>query len=239
MMAAIARADHIREHMKRGSRTSIMNKSRRGYARLTALVLVGATAVSTVAFAQTMPADVAASFAKAVVAHDWAAAAIYVTDRSRADFLSLMGLGDRLKKSRDDLQAAMDQKFKRQPARGSQAKAPADAVLAAEVAAQREISPTVLELDMRLSTTRPIDPAPIVTWRAVQTAGEWKIELPACASPEAATPLKQHLQAALDIHLKVAGSISRGEFASAADARTALIGAQRAAFSRPTPMRQP
>ncbi|HEX4557179.1 MAG TPA: hypothetical protein VH249_24525 [Xanthobacteraceae bacterium] len=216
-----------------------MDKSRRRYAPLAGLLLVGAAAVSTTTFAQTMPGDVAANFAKAVVAHDWGAAAAHVTNTSRADFLSLMELGDRVTKARGDLQSAMDQKFKREPARGFHAGAPADAVLSAEVAAQREISPTVVELDMRLSTTRPIDPAPIVTWRAVQAGGVWKIELPACANPQAATPLKQHLEAALAIHIKLAGSISRGEFASAADVRTALANAQRAAMPSHPQARQP
>jgi hypothetical protein len=216
-----------------------MDKSRRRYAPLASLLLVGAAAVSTATFAQTMPADVAASFAKAAVAHDWEAAAAHVTETSRTDFLSLMGLGDRLRKARSGLQSALDQKFRREPAQGFRADAPADAVLSAEVAAQRQISPTVVELDMRLSTTRPIDPAPIVTWRAVQAGGEWKIELPACASPEAAAPLKQNLQAALDVQLTIAGLISQGAFASAADARAALINAQRAAIPGRLQTRQP
>src|SRR5262245_40179683 len=62
-----------------------MDESRRRSAPIATLLLIGATAISTATLAQPAPSagDVAASFAKAVVARDWAAAAPYHTEASR------------------------------------------------------------------------------------------------------------------------------------------------------------
>jgi hypothetical protein len=195
-------------------------------------VLISVAALATTAFAQreSGAAEVALNFAKAVVARDLGTAATYVTDSSRADFLALMDLGDRLTKARGDLQAAIDQKFEDARTRGFRLDAPTNVVLTAEVAAQREVSPTLIELDMRLYTTRRTTPTQTVTWRAVQAGGTWKIELPQCASPEIAAPLKHRFQTVLDAHLAITGAISKGEFANAVDARAALFAAQRRAI---------
>ncbi|MEA2991138.1 MAG: hypothetical protein QOD40_58 [Alphaproteobacteria bacterium] len=218
-----------------------------GYIGFVGFVLVGAsialTPTLTPTFAQTAPgaaaaitepaptaAEVASDFAKAVVRHDIGTAATYVTETSRADFLALIDLGDRLQRARGDLQTAVDQKFRPEPARSLGVDAPPNVVLTAEVAAQRQISPTLVELDMRLYTTKQNSPTQIVTWRAVQTGGTWKIELPQCASPDIAAPLKQRFQTVLDAHLTVAAAINKGEFASATDARAALLAAQRGAI---------
>ncbi|HEY1472721.1 MAG TPA: hypothetical protein VGF53_01400 [Pseudolabrys sp.] len=142
----------------------------------------------------------------------------------------MMDLGDQLKAARSNLQTTIDQKFKPEPTRSLRVDAPPNIVLTAEVAALRQISPTLVELDMRLYTTKQNSPTQIVTWRAVQTSGAWKIELPQCASPDIAAPLKQRFQMVLDAHLTVAAAINKGEFASATDARAALLAAQRRAI---------
>jgi hypothetical protein len=168
-------------------------------------------------------AAVAVNFAKALLAQDVRTAAVYVTARSRADFLALMDLGERLKKARRDLQAALDAKFKRTPVRRSHVDAPADAVPAAEVVDQRVIGPTLVELDVRLSPAEPNDLAQLVTWCAVQADGEWKIEWPACAKPDVAAALKRRLETALDSHSAITASITRGEFANSSQARAAFV----------------
>lgn len=173
-------------------------------------------------------ADVALKLVQAGIARDWQAAATYVTGASQADFLALMDLSDRLQKARSNLHLAIEQKFKREETRGLRAATMAGVVLTAEVAAQRQVSPTLVELDMRVHTTQQNRPTQMVTWRAVHADGAWKIELPGCTSPESAALLKQNLQRALAAHVATTSSIKKGEFSTAAAAWTALVTAQRA-----------
>jgi hypothetical protein len=179
------------------------------------------------------PADVARAFAAAAIRHNYASAASYVTDKSRSDFLAVMDLSDRALKARADLQTAIDQKFKGQEARSLRIPVQTGAVLTAEVAAQRQITPNLVELDMRLYTNARTQPTTIVTWRAVHENGAWKIELPQCASPEAVAPLKARLAAMNDTAAKLTASVNAGEFASVDAARTALINAGRAPVTLP------
>jgi hypothetical protein len=173
------------------------------------------------------PADVAGAFAAAAIKHDHAAAANFVTDASRADFLELMELSDRVRKANADLQAAIDRTF-RPPKTIRPLERTEHAVLGAEVAAQRPINPDVVEIDMRLSTSKPTEPTVIVSWRVVKVNGAWKIELPQCATPEVAASLKAGLAARLDAVAKTTAAIDRGEFASARQALTTLSNGQRA-----------
>jgi hypothetical protein len=173
------------------------------------------------------PADVARAFAAAEIRHDHAAAAAYVTDKSRADFMALMGLSDRARAARVNLQTAIDQKFKTQEARRVRVPLAAAAVLTAEVAGQRQIDPNTVELNMRLYTATPTQPTVNVTWHAVRENGQWKIELPQCATPEASAPLKARLTEMSNAADKLTTSIKAGEFSSVQAARTALINAGR------------
>jgi hypothetical protein len=173
------------------------------------------------------PADAARAFAAAAIRHDHAATATYVTDKSRADFLAVMELGDRARAARADLQTAIDQKFKAQEAQRLRVPRQTNSVLTAEVAAQRQSSPDVVELDMRLHTTAPKQPVTNITWRAVRENGQWKIELPQCATPEAVAPLKAQLSAVSDAAAKLTASVKAGEFSSVEAARAAMINAGR------------
>jgi len=173
------------------------------------------------------PADVARAFAAAAIKHDHAAAANFVTDASRADFIEVMALSDRVRNAHADLQAALDRTFRppktmRPPERTDYA------VLGAVVAAQRQVNPDVVEIDMRLATSKPTEPTATVTWRAVKVKGEWKIELPQCATPDVAAPLKARLATRLDAVAKTTAAIDRGEFASARQALSTLSRTRRA-----------
>jgi hypothetical protein len=213
------------------------------YGPLFGLALIGVGALSQTMMAQIARdaivtpsdptvADVAVRFAKAVIAHDVASAATYVTDTSRADFLALMELSDRVKQARQDLQAAIAEKFKTEAVRAIRFEGPDDLVLTAEVGELRQLSPTNVDLDMRLFTTNRNRPTQTVTWRAVKADATWKIELPACANPQAAAPLRQNLQTTLAAHAAVTASVKNGTFADLAQAHAALVEAHRAAISQ-------
>ncbi len=73
-----------------------------------------------------------------------------------------------------------------------------------------------------VATSKPTEPTVIVTWRAVQVNGAWKIELPQCATPEVAASLKAGLATRLDAVAKTTAAIDRGEFGSARQALTTL-----------------
>jgi hypothetical protein len=150
-----------------------------------------------------------------------------VSNKSRADFLAVMELGDRARAARADLQTAIDQKFKAQEAQRLRVPRQTDSVLTAEVAGQRQISPDMVELDMRLYTTARTRPVTNVTWRAVRENGQWKIELPQCATPEAVAPLKAQLSAVSNAAAKLTASVKAGEFSSVDAARAAMINAGR------------
>jgi hypothetical protein len=176
-----------------------------------------------------------------VVKHDYPGAADLVTNESRAEFLQLMGLSDRLRTARAELQNAVDGKFRARPAAagappaaGPSAPAAAgpasNSVLGADVAAQRQIDANHVELTMRLYTVSRTRPVQSATWRAVQEQGKWKVELPQCASPKTAAALKQRIGSLTDADRQVTASINKGELATLGDVRTALIAAERKAL---------
>jgi hypothetical protein len=171
------------------------------------------------------PSEAARAFADAAIRHDNAATASFVTDASREDVLALMDLSDQLLVARAKFERALAEKF---PSQQHAVVRPAalDPVRRVEVAAERQITPTLVELDMRLFT-QPGKPPTSVTWRATQVNGVWKIELPQCVSPQQAAPLRARLTTLLDAHGKTMTSIKGGEFATAAAARKALSDAAR------------
>jgi hypothetical protein len=171
------------------------------------------------------PSEAARAFADAAIKHDNAAAASFVTDASREDVLALMDLSDQLLVARAKLERALAEKF---PSQQHAVVRPAalDPVRRVEVAAERQITPTLVELDMRLFT-QPGKPPTSATWRVAQMNGAWKIELPQCVSPQQAAPLRARLTTLLDAHAKTVASIHDGEFATATAARKALSEAVR------------
>jgi hypothetical protein len=171
------------------------------------------------------PSEAARAFAEAAIRHDNAAAASFVTDASREDVLALMDLSDQLLVARAKLGRALAEKF---PSQQHAVVRPAalDPVRRVEVAAERQITSTLVELDMRLFTL-PGKPPTSATWRVTQVNGAWKIELPQCVSPQQAAPLRARLTTLLDAHANTMTSIHDGEFATAAAARTALSEAVR------------
>ncbi len=203
----------------------------RRWAPLAGLCLIGFVAFAAPAFPQSQfapdAAAVALSLAKAVVARDNATAASYVTDASRAYFLALTDLSDRLRKAQTALPAAANEKFPSPQERADGVAMPADGVLTAEVADQRPVGPAAVQLDIRLFTTHRINPVRTVTWTAVQSAGAWKFELPQCASPAVATVTKERLQRALDAHVTVATACTSGKITSKTAVRTAHYRATR------------
>jgi hypothetical protein len=183
--------------------------------------------------APTSPAEVAREFVARVVKHDHLGAAELVTDESRADFLQLMELSDRLRTARAELQSAVDGKFRggRAAAGAPPAAGPApNSVLGADVSAQRQIDANTIELTMRLYTVSRTRPVQDATWRAVQEHGKWKIELPQCAAPGTAAALKQWIRTMIDADKQVTASIHTGGLATLGDVRTALIAAERKAL---------
>lgn len=185
--------------------------------------------------ASTSPTELAREFVARVVKHDNVGAAEMVTDASRADFLQLMGLSDRLRAARAELQSAVDVKLRaRRTAAGTGASAaagqPPNSVLGADVTAQRQIDANTVELTMRLYTISRTRPVQNAIWRAVQEHGKWKIELPQCAAPGTAAALKQRIGTLIDADKQVTASIHNGEIATLGDLRPALIAAERKAL---------
>lgn len=200
-----------------------------------AFVLILGSAVSAgpvTAFGQSAdgPAEVALKLVAALKAHDDAAAATYLVSASRQDFVLLMQASTQLATIRRRLDERSAVAFGADDAvtlRSRQQTGP-DAVLTAEVATQTQVDPNTTALTLNLVTSNAT-PVQHVSWRAVKENGAWKIELPACASPTEAAGLRQRMAEMGSIAENVTKKIDGGVFSSPAEARAALIQAERSA----------
>jgi hypothetical protein len=216
-----------------------MTDFRHGLA-LAILVLLAATALPSAARSQTAasPAEAATKLVAALAKGDITGASVYAAAADRDRFVSLMQASDTLAKARDRFQQTVKTKLPESEAgttlvaRSSPAR-----IDHINIVAQRNVSSSVAELDVKgFGTDGKSTPTPS-TWQAVQENGQWRIHLPPCATAAAAEPMIKRTQAMIAATDAVTASIDNKQIASFADAHIALVKAERGVL-RATGVRQ-
>jgi hypothetical protein len=188
------------------------------------LVALCVTMFPSASRSQANPAEAANNLVAALAKDDIAGAALYTAAADRERFVSIMQAQDRMVKARDRFQQTVNDKLPKgemNPALlARRARQRVDHIV---IVAQRDVSPDVVDLDVKSYGIGGGPPSSLSTWQAVRENGQWRLHLPPCASAAAAAPIVRRYDDMAAATEAVTVSIQKGQISDFADAHLALI----------------